>query len=427
MKAALWLLGLFAVSVALALFAGNNQASITLFWPPYRVDLSLNFVILVLALGFVVLHIALRALGSLLSMPSEARRWRAQQRERAMYFGLIESISHYSSGRFTRARKAAVVAAERAAALRGVEGEPAHRQRVEALAHLYASEAAHSLQDPARRDEHWQSAMELCRSKDMIDLREAAILRSARWLIDDRDAHACLNRLAELPQGAARRTLALRLKLRAARLARETQLALDTARLLAKHKAFSPQASASILRGLITDLLGSAHDLDQTVRAWKQLDDKERAEPNLALLAAQKFAQLAGSGQQETELALDLARACIKPIWESYATLGETQRRRLSRVMEQAQVGLSRDWLTSVEHAQRAAANDPLLQYIAANACADQQLWGKAMQLFQQCAPALSDPGLARRAWLAVAKLAQERQDGAVEKRALESAAQITD
>ncbi|MFM2112175.1 MAG: hypothetical protein RLZZ271_835, partial [Pseudomonadota bacterium] len=183
MRAALWLLALFAVSVALALFAGNNQASVTLFWPPYRVDLSLNFVILILALGFALMYAALRALFTLIGMPSEARRWRSQQRERAMYLGLIESIAYFSAGRFTRARKSAVAAAERAQALRGIEGEPAHRQRVEALAHLYACESAHSLQDHARREQHWQTAMELCRGKDMQDVREAAILRSARWLI----------------------------------------------------------------------------------------------------------------------------------------------------------------------------------------------------------------------------------------------------
>ncbi|HWS06072.1 MAG TPA: heme biosynthesis protein HemY, partial [Burkholderiaceae bacterium] len=42
MRAALWLLALFAVAVAAALFAGNNQSTLTLFWPPHRVDLSLN-------------------------------------------------------------------------------------------------------------------------------------------------------------------------------------------------------------------------------------------------------------------------------------------------------------------------------------------------------------------------------------------------
>ena len=62
MRAALWLLVLFAIAVAVALFAGNNQGSITVFWPPYRVDLSLNLVLLLLVAAFLLLHAALRAL-----------------------------------------------------------------------------------------------------------------------------------------------------------------------------------------------------------------------------------------------------------------------------------------------------------------------------------------------------------------------------
>jgi HemY protein len=423
MRAILWFLGLFGVSVALALFAGNNPASVTLFWPPHRVDLSLNFVILVLLLGFIVLYVALRALLKLIAMPHEARLWRAQQRERAMHAGLLEAMSYYAAGRFTRSRKAATLTSERAQALRGTESEPAHRQQVQALAHLWASESAHALKDHAARDQHWQQSMSLSRGKDMVDIRVAAILRSARWLLDDRDAHGCLERLAELPQGTARRTLALRLKLRAAKLARETQLALDTARLLAKHKAFTEQASTSLLRGLCSELLNSAHDLDQLKQAWKQLDAREQLDPELAMLAGARFALMApGQGH---DAALTLARACIQPAWENYRALSDMQRRKLAKVMQQAQVGQSRDWLTSVEHAQKAAPNDPVLQYIAANACADQQLWGKAQQLFAQCAPALQDPALARRAWHALALLARERQDSQAEQRALEQAAQL--
>ena len=51
MRAALWLLALFGIAVAIALFAGNNQGTVTLFWPPWRVDLSLNLVLLP-SLGF---------------------------------------------------------------------------------------------------------------------------------------------------------------------------------------------------------------------------------------------------------------------------------------------------------------------------------------------------------------------------------------
>ncbi len=58
MRAALWLLALFGVAVAIALFAGNNQGTVTLFWPPWRIDLSLNLVLLVLLGAFVLLHFA---------------------------------------------------------------------------------------------------------------------------------------------------------------------------------------------------------------------------------------------------------------------------------------------------------------------------------------------------------------------------------
>ena len=52
MRAALWLLSLFALAAAGAWFAGNNQGTVTLYWPPYRVDLSLNLVVLLLVFAF---------------------------------------------------------------------------------------------------------------------------------------------------------------------------------------------------------------------------------------------------------------------------------------------------------------------------------------------------------------------------------------
>ena len=61
MRAALWLLALFGVAVAAALFAGNNQGTVTLYWPPYRIDLSLNMVVLLLVGSFVTIYAALRA------------------------------------------------------------------------------------------------------------------------------------------------------------------------------------------------------------------------------------------------------------------------------------------------------------------------------------------------------------------------------
>ena len=48
MKWVLWLLGLFAVAVASAFIAGQSDGSVSIFWSPYRLDLSFNLFVLVL-------------------------------------------------------------------------------------------------------------------------------------------------------------------------------------------------------------------------------------------------------------------------------------------------------------------------------------------------------------------------------------------
>src|SRR3954470_24872901 len=145
MRAALWLLVLFGIAVAVALFAGNNQGTVTVFWPPYRVDLSLNLVLLALLAAFLFLHAALRALSALFDLPRQALRWRTQQKERGMHASLLDSLSHLLAGRFIRARKSAEAALSQEAALASGGSAPANSAQVRTLAHLLAAESAQSL------------------------------------------------------------------------------------------------------------------------------------------------------------------------------------------------------------------------------------------------------------------------------------------
>ncbi|MFP5443708.1 MAG: heme biosynthesis protein HemY, partial [Betaproteobacteria bacterium] len=279
MRAALWLLALFGVAVAAALFAGNNQGTVTLYWPPYRIDLSLNLVVLLLVGGFVTVYAALRALAALLELPHQARRWRVQQKERAMHAALLDALTHMLGGRFIRSRKAAVAALSQENALATAGEAVPHGRQLRALAHMIAAEASHALQDSATRESHLQDALQEAPLRGTVneqEMREGAQMRAARWSLDDRDANAALDRLAALPQGAARRTLSLRIKLKATRLARQTQEALDTARLLGKHRAFSPAAAQSIVRGLAIELINSAHDTAQLQQTWMSLESSER-------------------------------------------------------------------------------------------------------------------------------------------------------
>ncbi|MBB6559222.1 HemY protein [Acidovorax soli] len=410
MRAALWLLALFGVAVAAALFAGNNQGTVTLYWPPYRVDLSLNLVVLVLVGGFVTVYAALRALAALLELPHQARRWRVQQKERAMHSALLDAMTHLLGGRFIRSRKAAVAALAQENALAAAGETVPHSHQLRSLAHLVAAEGSHALQDTATRDSHLQRALEDAPARGTAleqELREGAQMRAARWTLDDRDAEATLEWLAALPQGAARRTLALRIKLKATRLARHTQEALDTARLLAKHRAFSPAAAQSIVRGLATELIQSAHDTAQLRRVWDDLEAAERKMPELAIQAAQRMAALGGDASQ--------VRAWLLPVWERMLelpdALAEQHALKLVRALESGLDTVDAPWLARIEAAQQANPRDARLQYLAGMACLKRQLWGKAQQLLTQAAQQLSDASLRASAWRYLAELAEQRGD----------------
>jgi HemY protein len=429
MRAAFWLLALFGVAVAVALVAGNNQALVTLFWPPHRIDLSFNLVVLLLAGLFLLLHLALRALAAVFSLPLEARRWRAQQKERAMFGAVLDALAHQLAGRYIRATKSAQNALAQERSLSQVADSPdaddghhaGRSSQLRSLAHLLVAESAQSLQNRTLRDEHLYRALRNSERGHALEVREAVHFRAARWALDDRDASAAIEALAQLPQGAARRTLALRMKLRALRQLRQTAQALETARLLAKHRAFSPEAGQSIVRGLALELLNDAHDPAQLQRAWESLDANEQAMPELAVHAASRLMKLHGDA--------DLARAWLLRVWEPVmgprSDTGDNLRVKLIGVLEPGLESLDSDWLARIEAAQFGRPRDANLQYLAGMACLSRQLWGKARQLLTQAAQSLQDPVLHRNAWRALALLAEQREDAESAAQAYRQAASV--
>jgi HemY protein len=438
MRIALSLLALFAVAVAAALLAGNNQGTITLFWPPYRVDLSLNLVLVLMLGAFSVLHLALRALSLLFGMPREARRWRIQHRERTMFVAMLDSLAHLVAGRFIRARKSAeMVLLQEGVLHRGGE-KPVYGDRLRSMAHLLAAESAHSLQNREDREVHFRQALSQSHKRDAQETREGVQLRAARWALDDRDATATLRWLEELPHGASRRTVAMRLRLKAARLGGQTTTALETARLLAKHRAFSVAAGQSIVRGLVLELINATHDAAQLEKVWAALDAVERTNADIAIVAAKRLLSLQGE--------VALSRAWLLPAWDQMLQglaamvaltdqstkqwpaqeLTQDQRVGLIEALEQgfAQTPDAPDtaWLTHIEGAQLRYPGDPMLQYLAGMTCMHLKLWGKAQQLLTQSLPQLRSARLARSAWLSLAVLAERRGDAPAAALALKRA-----
>ena len=415
MRAAFWLLALFAIAAASALFAGNNQAVVSVFWPPHRIDVSFNLAIFLLAGLFVLIYFALRALSAVVSLPLEARRWRAQQKERAMYGALMDALAHQLAGRYIRATKSAQNALTQEKSLGRLANEsgqvpgysPQRASQLQSLAHLLVAESAQSLQNKSLREEHVQLALQSSAPRHAQEVREGVQFRAARWALDDRDASAALELLEQLPQGAARRTLALRMKLKATRLLRQTAHALETARLLAKHRAFSLHAAQSIVRGLALELLNDAHDPAQLQQAWASLDDSERATPELVVHAASRLMALHGD--------VHLARSWLLQVWDAavqpQSTMGDTLRIKLISALEAGLDSIDAAWLARIEAAQIGRPRDPNLQYLAGMTCLNRQLWGKSRLLLNQAALGLQDAVLHRKAWRALAVLAEQRGD----------------
>ncbi len=414
MRAVVWILLLAAAAGVAASALGTNDGLVSFYWRGWRADVSLNLFLIALIGSCLVIVASIQTVSALVGLPQRAREWRVARRDRSAQASLRDALAQYFGGRYSRAQKSA----QRALVIQADTPELAQDNEFTVLSHLLAAGSAHRLQDRAGRDEQLQRALELSRrSASARSAEEGARLLAAEWALDDRDAPRALELLGELPQGVARRTHALRLRLQATRLGRQPQEALKTARLLAKHQGFSKVAAQGLLRSLAFEALDTSHDIDQLRRVWGQFDPVDRRDAFVAARAADRAAAL---GAHEE------ARAWLRPFWEQTGELGADERAVVSLSLVNATHGIGPEWLPRLEAASSAFARDGAVALAVGSALAERQLWGKARRLLEQAGADVMLPGNARRkAWLALAALAQQEGDEARTARCFESAARL--
>lgn len=414
MRFVIWLVLLFVVAVVAALTLGSNDGLASFYWAGWRVDISLNLFLLLLVASCFALVTAIQAIEALTTLPKRAREWRLAQRERNAQLALREALVELFGARYSRAQKAA----QKALNIQSATPELAADQSFMALAHLLAAASAHRLQDRRHRDEQLNQALDLAQRAGGTRAHEdGARLLAAEWALDNRDATRALAVLGELAPGVARRTQALRLRLQASRLARQPLEALRTARLLAKHQAFSKAAAQSLLRSLAFEALDGARDVDQLRAAWQQLDGADRRDPLVASRAAQCAAQLG---------APDDGRGWLRPFFDNLAELQADDRAALATALVPVLAGCGPDWLQRLEAAQTRFPRERALAYALGHALAERQLWGKARLMLETVAEDSGMPNASRRrSWLALAALAEQEGDDARRARCFESAARL--
>ncbi len=376
MRFFLWILTLFATAIGIAVLARFNPGNVVLFYPPYRVDMSLNFFIVVLIAAFALLLTIVNAVRATMALPRRVAEYRATRQLRESGRALQDALRSYLEGRFGRAEKSATRASE--------------SPEFAGLAALIGARAAQRVHQPARRDKWLEAA-----AQDS-SVRTARLMSTVELLSEDnKEAEAALAALYELNTNGIRHAQALRLALKVNQNTRNWSEVLRLVRLLDKHDALHPTLSRR-LRDLAYEALlpKVAEDLEALRKLWSTVPNADRQSPAVAALAANAFVK-AGRPQDAAEI-LEQALAVQ---WDV----------RLLRAYRQcAAAEGSAALLAQIEQAEhwlRERPNDAELSLLLGALCQRQKLWGKAQRHLEQAVLGAIEPATLREAHLRLAQM----------------------
>ena len=273
------------VAVALALLMRVNDGNVAVLWPPYRIDVSLNLVLLGLIAFFALLHLLLLALSNAVDLPQRVRSYRERRVREAAVAGLRDGVVAFNEGRYARAERL-------------VQPALAHPELAGAAA-LLAARSAHRLHDGERRDRWLEVA-----SSEKTSVNAALMCRAELALEDQRPAET-IEAVSKLHSRGARHIQALRLALRAHEQLGDWQSVISTVRQLDKREALHPSLVRGMkiralreligqrgddghaLQSLVSSLSSSERDIDEVAEAAaRALDAAGRSEQAAALLVA---------------------------------------------------------------------------------------------------------------------------------------------
>ena len=375
MRFFLWLLALFATAIGLAVLSRYNVGNVVLFYPPYRVDLSLNFFLLLAALLFVFLYGLLNALRVTQQMPRRVAQYRRERREREGNKALRDALRALFEGRFGHSEKAAMRALD--------------VQDNAGLAALIGARAAHRMSQSERRDA-W-----LARSSNDPTLKTARLMTGIELLVDEHRPEAALEAVRELNASGTRHIHALRLALKANQRAKNWTEVLRLVRALDKTNAIHPALSLRLRELAYEDLLSDRrNDPEVLRRIWSQIPAADRVMPVVACHAATAF-----NARGIHDEATALIEKALALNWDD----------RLVRAYRDGAAGQgSPALLAQIERCEQWSARHPTDAELALTLgalCLKQKLWGKAQRHLEQALADASESRTVREAHLLLASL----------------------
>lgn len=342
-----WVLGLFAVAVALALALRLNTGYALLVWPPYRVELSLNLLLVLLGAGFAVVYLLLRFISGALGLPAKVRDFRARRRRENARSMLLDAVKAFFEGRYGRAEQAAASAME--------SGESP------VLGAVLAARAAHELRHYEQRDGYLARADQLAPGDSAM-----RIIAAAGMLLDERRFQDALLALKALPE---KHTAALRLELKAQQQARNWEQTLPLIDQLERRGVFDATQAGQLRRyAYAENLQRQALDHRALEECWQKIPARHKREAKVAAAAAQCFTALGSCAQ-----ASQIIEQALEVEWNSnlVALYAECAGLDVIRQIERAE-----NWL-------KTNPGDAVLLLVLGKLCMRQELWGKAQSYLE--------------------------------------------
>jgi len=342
-----WILGVLLVlfaAVAVALLLMFNHGNVAIFWPPYRVDLSINTAVVLLLLLVLGLVFLIRAYRQITSLPRRVKQHREQRyRERALQ-AFRDATVALAEGRFARAEKQAQLAL--------------HLPEQGGPAALIGARACHGLRASERR-EAW-----IRRCAEEFGLRDQAALLAADCAIDEGDGEAALRALDSLPPKTARQVHALRLRLAALDLTQQWKPLLPVLAQLERRQMVSAQSAQAMRSRAWRHLLTHAgSDPAQVKAVWRQIPREMSLEAPVAEVAVEAFRRAGDPGTAAQIVERLMRQRYSARAVDQYAAFAHLTSREKLQAMEQ--------WL-------KAWGEEASLLSALGRVCAEEQLWGKA-------------------------------------------------
>lgn len=350
MKSLFWILAILAAAVALSLAAKHNAGYALLVYPPYRVELSLNLLAVLLLATFITGYGALRLAFHTLNLPAYVRVFRQRRRREKAREALDNALLAFFEGRYGKAEKFAATALE--------------LQESPLTSALLAARAAHELRAFDRRDDYLARAERVAKEQP-----EARLMTQAELLLDQRDSKHALLALKELQSTTRKNLAALKLELKAQAQAKNWDQVLALVAQLEKRDAIDPLLAAQQkINAHQENLKRKRQDVESLREYWQKIPSPDKANGKIARAAAQAFL-----GFRECQVAMEILTDSLESQWDSEVVglYGECLGKDVLKQIERAE-----KWLK--QHPDDAA----LLQTLG-KLCMKQELWGKAQSYLE--------------------------------------------